>query len=57
MFAKTGDEAFDTEIANYEPQFQRTKPAAELDAVVHAVLDGLFVACFEIFRYERERFF
>ena len=43
-----------SEVANNHPEFQSAEAAAKLDAVVHAVADGLGFARFEIFGDERE---
>src|SRR5438105_15629368 len=53
-FAKMCGHSFAAKTAKNHPRFQRAKPAAELDAVIHVIFLGLDRVAAQIFRHKRE---
>src|SRR5437764_12430988 len=53
-FAKTCGHSFAAKTAKNHPRFQRAKPAAELDAVIHVIFLGLDRVAAQILRHKRE---
>src|SRR5437867_12647812 len=53
-FAKTCGHSFAAKTATNHPRFQRAKPAAELDAVIHVMLLRFDRVAGHILRHKRE---
>src|SRR5438552_13325766 len=53
-FAKTCGHSFAAKTTKNHPRFQRAKPAAELDAVIHVIFLRLDRVAAQIFRHKRE---
>src|SRR5438445_8682191 len=53
-FAKTCGHSFAAKTTKNHPRFQRAKPAAKLDAVIHVIFLRLDRVAAQIFRHKRE---